>query len=450
MKKSINKTKKISLDADFAQKIGLSIFRYLIFPKEKFIFVNNVFSQMLGYNSKDLKKIKMGQIFFDYNERNTFFHSLCKNKKIKFFETRLKKNNGEEIFVEISAIKTKQENKEFIDGLVKDISFYKKNYLALLQEKNFFQGLLDNIPDAVYFKDKDNRIIKVNKFYSQGFGLPEEEIIGKTDFDFFPYEQAKEMFEDDNFVLKTAKPIIGKIEKTYLPNKTWNQVITTKIPIFNNRGEVIGTMGITRDMTTYANLQKQKLDMVINALRVLGKTLQMRDPYTFGHTHRVADIATFIARKLNWDENHILCLRLAGELHDIGKISIPLAILNKPGKLSSTEYALIKEHVNKSYELIKDINFPFPLAKAIYQHHERLDGSGYPHSLKESDIIMEARILAVCDVLEAMTHHRPYREALGIDVALDEIKKGRGIKYDARIVDTVFDMVSSDSKLLLS
>ncbi|MCM8757582.1 MAG: HD domain-containing protein, partial [Candidatus Omnitrophica bacterium] len=239
-------------------------------------------------------------------------------------------------------------------------------------------------------------------------------------------------------------PIIGKIERTLLRNGTWNQVITTKIPIYDRRGKIIGTMGITRDMTAYANLEKERLNMLINALTVLNKALEMRDPYTSLHTQNVAFIATKIAESLGWKDNRLLAMKLAGELHDLGKISIPLEILNKPGKLTDLEYSLIQQHVQNCYELIKDIEFPFSLAEIIYQHHERLDGSGYPRHLKEEEILPEARILAISDVLESMTSYRPYREALGLEMALKELTEGRGIKYDSKIVDIIFVLIQDN------
>ncbi|MBU0879022.1 MAG: HD domain-containing protein [Candidatus Omnitrophica bacterium] len=327
---------------------------------------------------------------------------------------------------------------------MKDTS--KKAQEELSLEKDLLQGLLDNIPDAVYFKDLSNSIIRANKFYVKGMGLDIKEIIGKTDFDFFPYDQAKQMFEDDKSVLATGRPIVGKIERTLLPNGTWNQVITTKIPMYDKTGKSIGTMGITRDMTTYANLERERITMLINALTILGKALELRDPYTFSHTRHVASIAESIVKVLGWDENRLLGMRLAGELHDLGKISIPLDILNKPGKLSRLEYCLIQEHVVNCYNLIKDIEFPFPLAEIVYQHHERLDGSGYPRKLKGDKIIQEARILAVSDVLEAMTHYRPYREALGIDKAQEELEEGMGLKYDSKVVEVVFKLIKENGR----
>jgi HD-GYP domain-containing protein (c-di-GMP phosphodiesterase class II) len=135
---------------------------------------------------------------------------------------------------------------------------------------------------------------------------------------------------------------------------------------------------------------------------------------------------------------------LAGELHDLGKMNIPLDILNKSGKLSDIEYSLVQQHVTNSYELIKDINFPFPLAEMILQHHERLDGSGYPRGLKGEEVMTEARILAISDVLESMVSHRPYRESLGVDKACQELKDGCNSKYDLELVGVALNLIEKN------
>ncbi|MCX5701853.1 MAG: PAS domain S-box protein [Candidatus Omnitrophica bacterium] len=436
-----------SLNKSCADILGIGLFRYSLLPKEKFIATNSTLPKMLAYPKSEFQKKKFKGLFQNAKAKEEFFRILNKEGKIKFFEAVLKDKKNKNVWVAITATRLVNKNKsEYLEGIVENISSHKEMEEKLALEKDFLQGLLDNIPDAIYFKDRNNHIIKVNKFYARGVSMKPEDIIGKTDFDFFPPEQAEQMFKDDYYVLRTGKPIVGKVERTILKNGSWNQVITTKIPMHDRTGQIIGTMGITRDMTTYANLERERLAMLINALAVLGKALEMRDPYTFSHNRNVAEIVEKITRKLGWDENRILGVKLAAELHDIGKISIPLDILNKPGKLSDLEFQLVKEHVIKCYELIKDIEFPFSLAETIYQHHERLDGSGYPRGLKEKDIILEARILAVCDVLESMTSYRPYREPLGLDKALDELKKDSGSKYDQTIVEVASSLIEANEK----
>jgi PAS domain S-box-containing protein len=162
---------------------------------------------------------------------------------------------------------------------------------------------------------------------------------------------------------------------------------------------------------------------------------EMRDPYTAGHERRVGKIAAAIGAELGFDERRIEGLRVAGYLHDIGKITIPAEILSKPGKLNQVEYELIKTHPQSSYDVLKDVAFPWPVAEVALQHHERMNGSGYPRGLEGEAILLEARIMAVADVIEAMSSHRPYRAGLGIEAALAEIERGRGSAYDAEVAD---------------
>ncbi|MDD5005257.1 MAG: PAS domain S-box protein [Candidatus Omnitrophica bacterium] len=433
------------LNISTSDNLGIGLFKYSLLPDEKFIITNSMLAKMLGYSLKsEFKNLKLDNLFLNAQDRDVFFKTLKKKKRIKFFETTFRKKNGGSLWVAITASQIGSRDKKYLEGIIEDISLHRQMEEKLALERDFMQGLLDNIPDAIYFKDRQNKIIKVNKFYVQGLNLKYEDIIGKTDFDFFSADQAKRMLDDDNYVLNTGKPIVGKIEHNVLPDGSWSQVITTKIPMYDRNGKIIGTMGITRDMTAYANLERERLDMLINALTVLSRVLEMRDPYTSNHNNNVANIAEKIARVLGWDENRLLGIRLAGQLHDLGKIGIPLDILNKPGKLSNLEYRLIQEHVKKCYDIIKDVNFPFSLAETIYQHHERLDGSGYPRELKQDGIILEARILAISDVLESMTSYRPYREALGLEKAMLELQEGSGSRYDSEIVKIVFNLVKDN------
>jgi HD-GYP domain-containing protein (c-di-GMP phosphodiesterase class II) len=180
----------------------------------------------------------------------------------------------------------------------------------------------------------------------------------------------------------------------------------------------------------------QKLRKTITGtIYAMAMTIEIRDPYTAGHQRRVANLSRAIGKELCLSPDQIEGLGMAGVIHDLGKISIPSEILSKPGKLSRLEYEIMKTHPQVGYDILKSIEFPWPLAEITAQHHERLDGSGYPFGLKENEIIFEAKILSVADVVEAMASHRPYRPAEGINYALDEISKKRGIAYDPQVVD---------------
>ena len=182
---------------------------------------------------------------------------------------------------------------------------------------------------------------------------------------------------------------------------------------------------------TLENLRKS----LNTTIQVLMSAIETRDAYTAGHQARSADLARAIATEMGLPHDKIEAIRMAGTIHDIGKLSIPAEILSKPTKLSEIEFALIKEHAKKGFEMLKDVESPWPLAEIVHQHHERMDGSGYPKRIKGEEILLEARILAVADVVEAMASHRPYRPGLGIDAALNEIEKNRGIFYDNAAVD---------------
>lgn len=196
---------------------------------------------------------------------------------------------------------------------------------------------------------------------------------------------------------------------------------------FNRLRNHLEEMVVERTLELRENL----LDFVT----AIAATIEARDPYTAGHQRRVANLATAIARELQLPAEQIEGLKLAGVVHDIGKIRVPAEILCKPGRLDELEFNLIKRHSLTGYEILKSIKFPWPLAEIVLQHHERLDGRGYPQGLKGEEILLEARILAVADVVESMVSHRPYRAGLGVDTALAEISRNKDVLYDARVVN---------------
>lgn len=180
--------------------------------------------------------------------------------------------------------------------------------------------------------------------------------------------------------------------------------------------------------------QKKLMESLELTITAMSTTMEMRDPYTSGHQKKVAQISEAIARELGWSEDKIHGLRMAALVHDIGKVSIPAELLVKPSKLTEIEYALMKEHVNNGYLILKEIPFVWPIAEMVRQHHERLDGSGYPLGLKGDQILPEARILGVADIIDSMSSHRPYRPALGLEKAINEIVSRAGKDLDEEVV----------------
>ncbi|OGP94059.1 MAG: hypothetical protein A2Z19_04235 [Deltaproteobacteria bacterium RBG_16_54_18] len=187
---------------------------------------------------------------------------------------------------------------------------------------------------------------------------------------------------------------------------------------------------------------RQLQETFISTVNALASTVEMKDPYTAGHQRWTTQLACAIAREMGLSSQQIEGIRMAGLIHDIGKINIPAEILSKPGRLSDVQYQMVKVHPQVGCDILREIKFPWPVAEIVLQHHERFDGSGYPEGLSGNAIIREARILAVADVVEAMASHRPYRVAHGIEQAIEEISENRGTLFDPDVVDaclTVFD-----------
>lgn len=191
-------------------------------------------------------------------------------------------------------------------------------------------------------------------------------------------------------------------------------------------------------------LNKYASKVIRDFLQAVSSLLVNRDPYTAIHQERVAELAVAIAGKLGLTDMQTDAIEMASCVHDIGKMFVPAEILSKPGKISDIEYALIKTHSQVGYDILKSIESPFPIAQIVLQHHERLDGSGYPAGLAWKDILLEAKIIAVADVVEAMSSHRPYRPSLGLEVALQEITKNKNILYDPGVVDACISVINDD------
>ncbi|MFQ6094406.1 MAG: HD domain-containing phosphohydrolase, partial [bacterium] len=217
-------------------------------------------------------------------------------------------------------------------------------------------------------------------------------------------------------------------------------VLVSGSPRIEN-GRFAGTLAVFTDITEHKQVEEElqrslerlrrTFDEVVNALASAIKT---RNPYTAGHQRRVTQLACAIAEEMGLSEEQIEGIRVAGLIHDIGKINVPFEILSNPDGLTEFEYSIIKAHPRIGYDILKTVEFPWPVAEIVLQHHERLDGSGYPQGLSGEGIMLEARILGVADVVDAMTSHQPYRPALGIYKALEEISQNRGVLYDPGVV----------------
>jgi HD-GYP domain-containing protein (c-di-GMP phosphodiesterase class II) len=270
--------------------------------------------------------------------------------------------------------------------------------------------------------------------------FPANEWLGKIPEETFPSDIAESMRKND---LKALSEGFVTYEEDWRDKDGCLRVLETRKFSIDQKDKAPFLGVIITDITERKRAE-ENLKEILESLRkaikttiqVLGTASEARDPYTAGHQKRVADLARAIATEMGLPHDTIEGIRMAGSIHDIGKLSIPAEILSKPTKLTGLEFSLIKVHSQSGYEMLKDVESPWPLAQIIYQHHERMNGSGYPRNLKGNEILMESRILAVADVVEAMASHRPYRPTLGIKAALEEIEKNKGILYDNTVVDT--------------
>jgi PAS domain S-box-containing protein len=301
---------------------------------------------------------------------------------------------------------------------------------------------LENIQDGYFEIDLAGNYTFFNNSVCQIHGYSKEELMGMNDRQYTDKDNAKKVFKAFNKVYKTGEPLKRLDWQIIRKDGTKRYVEISILLQKDSSGKPVGFRGIVRDITERKNMEEklqQTLESLSKAydstLQVMVSAVEVRDPYTALHQVRSADIARDIAVEMKLTQDKIDGIRMAGAIHDIGKLSIPPEILTKPAKLTNVEFALIKEHSRSGYEILKNVESPWPLAQIVHQHHERMNGSGYPRSLKGDEILPEARILAVADVVAAMVSHRLHRPSLGIGAALEEIEKNKGILYDETVAD---------------
>jgi PAS domain S-box-containing protein/putative nucleotidyltransferase with HDIG domain len=329
-----------------------------------------------------------------------------------------------------------------IHGVSRNIAKRRQIEEALRKSEEKYRGILENMRDAYYEVDLKGNLVFFNDAVIVATGYSREELMGMNYRQYISHETCKSVSMVYSQIYRTGEHAASfEYEVITKSGQTKNFESWVGL-LYDDNHQPIGFRGIARDVTDRKKAEQQLFQTLESLRRAIGTTIQVmvstveaRDPYTAGHQLRVADLAGAIAAEMGLSQEKIEGIRMAGTIHDIGKLFIPTEILSKPAKLSDIEFSLIKEHPRKGYEILKDVESPWPLAEIVYQHHERMDGSGYPRNLKGEEILIEACIMAVADVVEAMSSHRPYRPGLGTDKALDEIEKNRGTLYDGAIVD---------------
>ena len=350
------------------------------------------------------------------------------------------KKDGSLIPIEITTSVLRPNGQAVVLSFIRDITRRKQAENKLKESEAKYRGVIEAAVDQIFVIDSEMKVLSMNSFAADFFHKKPEDMVGKTLVEIFPEQIAASTSANIRKVFETGTNTIVEEILTFGDKNIWNS--TSLSPMKDPRGKVIAVIGIVRDITAgkqnEENLVKsyQKTKKTLNdAINTMAKIVEMRDPYTSGHQQRVAELATAIAREIGCGDEQIGQIRMAATIHDIGKIYVPSDILSKPGKITDNEFNLIKGHPQGGYDIVKGMDFPCSIADSILQHHERLDGSGYPNGLKDEQICLEAKILSVSDVVEAMSSHRPYRPALGINKALDEIALNKGKLYYPGVVD---------------
>ena len=322
-------------------------------------------------------------------------------------------------------------------GTIQDITEHKRMEDEILESERRYRSIIENAQEGIFQASTDTKRISVNNAFAHilGYNSPQDvyncisDVTKQVVVDTNEFQKVREILRRDGSI-KSYETQLYRKDKSLI----WVSMSITAIQ--DSRGGVV-YHGIVEDITPKKKLEEQRQASLQSLRKSLGATInamsatvEARDPYTAGHQRRVSDLARSIATEMKLSRDQIDCIRLAGMIHDLGKISVPSEILTKPTRLSNLEFELIRTHSEAGYSILKDIDFPWPIARIVLEHHERIDGSGYPNKLKADELLLESKIISIADVVEAISSNRPYRPAVGINAALEEIEKNKGILYD--------------------
>ncbi|MGD0279155.1 MAG: PAS domain S-box protein [Smithella sp.] len=396
-----------------------------------FMDVNQAFTDWTGYSPEEIigASVRDLNLWVNLEDRKKIIDALTIAGGVDRREVMIRIKNGNLRNVLFSSRFIEINQERYLLSLALDITERK-----LVEER--YKSLFENAQEGIYRSTPEGRFILTNHSMAQilGYGSPEELIAGITDI---PGQLYVDSEERKKFIEVIEKQGFARNFETQFYRKDgriiWISLTTTAIRDY--KGQIQYFEGIAADITDKKDSVERMRNALNGTVRAIASIVESRDPYTAGHQRRVSDLARAIAAEMGFSADRIEGLRMAATIHDIGKISVPAEMLTKPTKLTNIEFSLIKTHVQAGFDILKDIEFPWPIARMVLEHHERMNGSGYPNGLTGDNILLESRILAVADVVEAMGSHRPYRASLGIVPALEEIEKNKGILYDIAVAD---------------
>jgi PAS domain S-box-containing protein len=409
----------------------------------KYTFANDVICAHLQRTREELigKDNREFQTAEDAQKAFRLFRNVYKTgipEKAVELEILSKDGSARTYELSVSLIKDAQETPVGFRGISRDITERKRMEEELIKSEVKYRTIVENAQEGIFQASADNRSLTLNRTFAGmlGYSCTEEaarEIINTFQQNFVNPDEYRKVLE----TIRQRGSIKGYEAELYRRDKSriWVNISVTAMK--DPAGNLLYYHGIVEDITPQKKLEQERQKSIDSLRKSLGATIkalsaisEARDQYTAGHQRRVSDLARAIATEMKLSPDRIDGIRLAGMIHDMGKIAIPSEILTKPTKLTNLEMEIIKTHAEAGYDILKGIEFPWPIARMVREHHERINGSGYPRGLKDNDILLESKIIAVADVVEAISSHRPYRPALGILVALEEIEHNSGIFYD--------------------
>ena len=414
--------------------------------KGTIVFWNKGAEQIFGYSSSEI----MGQpVTRLISKKHREGHALAlrtfltgNRGKTALIEGEALRKDGSTFPLELSFSIRRQNGKSLGLAVVRDITERKNTEQALRESAERYCNLFATCLEAVFSADVADTSGVGNKALEKLCGYCLEELTEMTPTGVVPLESREYLSGQIDKMLSADEPISSIVHE--ILKKDGKRILIEQYLNFVNRTDKTAGFHESRSDISEDKIEAQQLkDRFLDLAKIVSRVIESCDPYTAGHQQRVAQLACLVGEKLGLAADMIERLHLDGLLHDIGKMSIPRSILTKPGELADEEWALIRAHTKQGYGMLKDANLPWPIADVALQHHERLDGSGYPHGITEEKLSLEVGILAVCDVVEAMSSHRPYRPARTTTDVLKELRDGRGTKYDASVVDVILPMIES-------
>jgi PAS domain S-box-containing protein len=414
--------------------------------KGTIIFWNKGAEQTFGYSTEEILGQPVTRLMSEkHREGHTkglkaSLSGNCGGTETIEFEALRK--DGSTFPVELS-LSIEQQNGKFVAlAIGRDITERKQMEQALRESAERYCNLFANSLEAVFSADIEDNIVMSNEALEKLCGYCLKELTEMKPTNILPPERREYISEQVEKMLSADEPISSIVHEIF--RKDGKRILIEQyLNFIKRKDKIVGFQGSYRDIAERNITEEQLKSSFINLAKTVSRVIESCDPYTAGHQQRVAELARLVGENMGLAEDMVERLYLYGLLHDIGKISIPTSILTKPGELAEEEWALIRAHTKQGYNILKDANLPWPVADVALQHHERLDGSGYPNGITGDELSLEVSILAVCDVVEAMSSHRPYRPARTTRDILKELKDGRGTKYNVSVVDVMLPMIES-------